>query len=142
MKVTVKIDGQTYDVEIRDINKRPIVAIVDGEMFEVQPETELTTIPSTSALPAEVGSAPVKSTAPVPLTISGKALLAPLPGTVTEIFVLPGAQVEVGQPVCVIEAMKMKNTIRADRTGTIANVPVTPGQSVKHKQVLVEFGNE
>jgi len=139
MKVSVKIDGQTYQVKIRDINKRPIVAIVDGETFEVQPETELTTTPSTSAPPAKIGPAPIKSTSPTPPTISGKTLLAPLPGTVTEIFVLPGAQVEVGQPVCVIEAMKMKNTIRADRTGTIASVPVTPGQSVKHKQVLVEF---
>jgi biotin carboxyl carrier protein len=58
---------------------------------------------------------------------------------VTEIFVLPSAQVEAGQPVCVIEAMKMKNTIRADRTGTVANVLISPGQSVKHKQTLVEF---
>jgi biotin carboxyl carrier protein len=60
---------------------------------------------------------------------------------VTQIFVLPGAHVETGQPVCVIEAMKMKNTIRADREGTVASVPISPGQSVKHKQVLVEFAD-
>jgi biotin carboxyl carrier protein len=35
--------------------------------------------------------------------------------------------------------MKMKNTIRADRSGIVTNVPISPGQSVKHKQVLVEF---
>jgi len=35
--------------------------------------------------------------------------------------------------------MKMKNTIRADRSGTVASVSISPGQSVKHKQVLVEF---
>jgi len=136
MKVTVKIDGQTYDVEIRDINKRPIVATVDGETFEIHPETEL----ASASLSPE--PAPVKLTAPPAQSFSGRALLAPLPGTVTEIFVLPGARVEAGQPLCVIEAMKMKNTIRADRTGTIASVPVSPGQSVKHKQVLVEFGEE
>lgn len=135
MKVSVKIDGQTYDVEIQDINKRPILAILDGETFEVQPETELG---------ASVSSEPVsvKTTESTTQVISGKTLLAPLPGTVTEIFVLPGAQVETGQPVCVIEAMKMKNTIRASRSGTIASVPISPGQSVKHKQVLVEFGEE
>jgi len=141
MKVSVKIDGQTYRVEIQDINKRPIVAIVDGETFEIQPETELGTS-SAPESPTETKPAPVKLTASAPQTITGKALLAPLPGIVTEIFVLPGAQVEAGQPVCVIEAMKMKNTIRADRTGTVANVPISPGQSLKHKQVLVEFGNE
>jgi glutaconyl-CoA/methylmalonyl-CoA decarboxylase subunit gamma len=132
MKVSVKIDGQIYNVEIQDINKRPIVAVVDGETFEVHPETEL----AASTLPEP---APVKLTETAIQSISGKALLAPLPGTVTEIFVLPGAQVEAGQPVCVIEAMKMKNTIRADRSGTITSVPVSPGQPVKHRQMLVEF---
>lgn len=132
MKVSVKIDGQTYDVEIQDINKRPIVAVVDGETFEIHPETELSASPS-------IEPAPVKTSDSTTQTVSGKTLLAPLPGTVTEIFVLPGAQVEAGQPVCVIEAMKMKNTIHANRTGTVASVLVGPGQSVKHKQVLVEF---
>lgn len=132
MKVTVKIDGQNYDVEIQDINKRPIVAIVDGERFEIQPETEL-------AVSSPSEPAPAKTIEASAQTVSGKALLAPLPGTVTEIFVLPGAQVEPGQSVCIIEAMKMKNTIRADRSGIVASVSVSPGQSVKHKQVLVEF---
>jgi glutaconyl-CoA/methylmalonyl-CoA decarboxylase subunit gamma len=134
MKVSVKIDGQIYEVEIQDINKRPIVAVVDGETFEIQPEMEL----AASALSEP---APVKITQPATQSISGKTLLAPLPGIVTEIFVLPGAQVEAGQPVCVIEAMKMKNTIRAARSGRVANVSVSPGQTVKHKQVLVEFAD-
>ena len=138
MKVSVKINGQTYDVEIQDINKRPIMAIVDGETFEVHPETELTAS-TTSASPTRAMPVPAKTADSNPQTITGKELLAPLPGTVTEIFVLPGAQVETGQPVCVIEAMKMKNTIRADHSGIVANVLVSPGQSVKHKQVLVEF---
>jgi glutaconyl-CoA/methylmalonyl-CoA decarboxylase subunit gamma len=132
MKVTVKIDGQNYDVEIQDINKRPIVAIVDGERFEIQPETELAASSSSEPAPAKTIEASTQ-------TVSGKALLAPLPGTVTEIFVLPGAQVEPGQSVCIIEAMKMKNTIRAGHSGIVASVSVSPGQSVKHKQVLVEF---
>jgi biotin carboxyl carrier protein len=132
MKVKVKIDGKTYEVDIRDINKRPIVAVVDGETFEIQPETEL-------SAPSPSEPAPAKGRESGAQPVSGNAMLAPLPGTVTEIFVLPGARVELGQPVCVIEAMKMKNTIRADRNGTVASVSVSPGQSVKHKQVLVEF---
>ena len=134
MKVTVKIDGQIYAVKIKDINKRPIVAIVDGETFEIQPETELAASP-----PFE--PAPAKTKTPAIQAVSGNAILAPLPGTVTEIFVLPGARVETGQPVCVIEAMKMKNTIRAGRSGAVVNVSISPGQSVKHKQVLVEFAD-
>ena len=132
MKVSVRIEDRLYEVEIKDINKRPIVAVVDGETFEIQPETELG-----APLPSE--PVPAKRTEPAAPPVSGKAMLAPLPGTVTEIFVLPGAQVELGQPICMIEAMKMKNTIRADRSGTVTSVPISPGQSVRHKQVLVEF---
>ena len=132
MKITVLIDGQAYEVDIQDINKRPIVAIVDGEQFEIHPETEIGT--PAALEPAAGKDALAESTEP-----NNTTLLAPLPGTVTEIFVLPGAQVEAGQPVCVIEAMKMKNTIRSYRGGSIASVHITPGQSVKHKQVLVEF---
>ena len=134
MKVSVKIDDQTYEVEIQDINKRPIVAIVDGETFEIHPETELAASSLSELAPTKIAETATR-------TNTGKTLLAPLPGTVIEIFVLPGAQVETGQPVCVIEAMKMKNTIRADRSGTVASVPISPGQSVKHKQVLVEFND-
>jgi biotin carboxyl carrier protein len=140
MKVSVKIDGQIYEVDIRDLNKRPIIAVVDGETFEIQPESELGA-PVSSEHPKGTMPAPAKSAFQSARAISGKALLAPLPGTVTEIFVLPGARVETGQPVCVIEAMKMKNTIRADRSGTVATVLASPGQSVKHKQTLVEFGD-
>jgi glutaconyl-CoA/methylmalonyl-CoA decarboxylase subunit gamma len=140
MKVSVNVDGQTYEVEIQDINKRPIVAIVDGEAFEIQPETELGASPASEPAKGTM-PAPAKTAETTTQTLSGKTLLAPLPGTVTEIFVLPGAQVETGQPVCVIEAMKMKNTIRTNRSGTIASVSISPGQSVKHKQVLVEFND-
>ena len=132
MKITVKIGDQLYEVEIEDINQRPVHATVDGETFEVMPEAEL-------GAPSAPEPAPVKQANANAQGINSNKLLAPLPGTVTEIFVLPGAHVEVGKPVCVIEAMKMKNTIRADRKGTIASVLVNPGQSVKHKQALVAF---
>ena len=132
MKVTVMIDGQSFDVEIQDINKRPIVAIVDGETFEIQPEVGFGAPGLAEPTPAQGAETTIQANNDI-------SLLAPLPGTVTEIFVLPGAQVEAGQAVCVIEAMKMKNTIHADRSGTVTGVPISLGQLVKHKQVLVEF---
>lgn len=132
MRVTVHIDGRTYEVEIEDLNKRPIIAIVDGERYEVAPATEFQPAPGNEPASTRSPAAPAGQAA-------SNALLAPLPGTVTEIFVLPGASVQAGQPVCVIEAMKMKNTVHADRDGTIASVAVNPGQSVRHRQALVEF---
>jgi biotin carboxyl carrier protein len=66
-------------------------------------------------------------------------LTAPLPGTVVELFIKPGDEVEVGKIVLVIEAMKMKNSIRSTRAGTIAEVLVSTGQTVTHKQALIRF---
>jgi biotin carboxyl carrier protein len=58
---------------------------------------------------------------------------------VIDVFVKPGDTIEMGQVVLIIEAMKMKNSIRSTRAGTIAEVLVSAGQTVAHKQVLVKF---
>ena len=66
-------------------------------------------------------------------------MTAPLPGTVIEIFIKAGDQIEAGQVILIIEAMKMKNSIRSRRAGKIAEVLVSAGQTVAHKQALVRF---
>ena len=72
---------------------------------------------------------------------SGKAgvLSAPMPGDIVQIMVKPGQQVSVGQEVCVLEAMKMKNVLRASQAGTVKSVDVSIGQSVKYGETLVQF---
>ena len=67
-------------------------------------------------------------------------MTAPLPGTVIEVFVKAGDQIEAGQVILVIEAMKMKNSIRSVRAGKIIEVLVNANQTVAHKQTLVRFG--
>lgn len=137
MKLNVKINETNYTVEIEDINVRPIVAIVDGERFEVTPDNGKPLEVKKEAS-ARVESAPKKAEAPS-IASNAKVLPAPLPGTVTEIFVKPGDEVESGQVVLVIEAMKMKNSIRSTREGKVSAVLVSAGQTVTHKQALVEF---
>ena len=65
--------------------------------------------------------------------------VSPLPGTVAAIEVEPGQQVNEGETLVVLEAMKMEHRITADSDGTIDQVLVTPGQSVEAHQVLVTF---
>jgi acetyl-CoA/propionyl-CoA carboxylase, biotin carboxylase, biotin carboxyl carrier protein len=54
----------------------------------------------------------------------------PMQGTIVKVLVAPGDTVELGQAVCVLEAMKMENSIAAEKAGTVKDVKVTPGQSV------------
>ncbi len=67
---------------------------------------------------------------------SGKVAV-PMQGTIVKILVEVGQEVEAGQAVCVLEAMKMENNIAADKAGTIAEIKVTPGQSVGAGDIVV-----
>ncbi|MFI5143667.1 MAG: biotin/lipoyl-containing protein [Thermoanaerobaculales bacterium] len=62
---------------------------------------------------------------------------APIPGRVVSVNVAPGATVAPGQPLLVLEAMKMENQICAEAAGTVERVLVTPGATVEGGQVLV-----
>ena len=65
------------------------------------------------------------------------SLLAPMPASVVSVAVAEGDRVEAGQPILVLEAMKMQHTVRAHESGVVATLPVGPGQQVDAGAVLV-----
>lgn len=134
MNYNIHIGDTNYHVEIEDINQRPIVARVNGKVFIVNPEIN-------NAQAAQLAATPVPTQGGISqdLLAHSGVINAPLPGTVIEIFVKPGDSVETGQVVLIIEAMKMKNSIRSTQDGIVSAVLVSAGQSVAHKQGLVEF---
>ncbi|WP_213979454.1 acetyl/propionyl/methylcrotonyl-CoA carboxylase subunit alpha [Sphingomonas sp. dw_22] len=68
-----------------------------------------------------------------------KFLLAPMPGLLTRLHVAPGDQVEAGQPLAVVEAMKMENILRAERAGTVRAANFGPGDSLAVDAAILEF---
>jgi propionyl-CoA carboxylase alpha chain len=68
-----------------------------------------------------------------------RLLIAPMPGLLTRLNVKPGDKVEPGQPVAVMEAMKMENILRSARAATVKATPVKAGDSLAVDQVIVEF---
>jgi pyruvate carboxylase subunit B len=71
---------------------------------------------------------------------SGPApLVAPMPGLVVRVNVQPGDEVQPGQPLVVIEAMKMENELRSSTPGFVAAVRVQPGAAVEKGAVLIEL---
>jgi propionyl-CoA carboxylase alpha chain len=68
--------------------------------------------------------------------VASGSLLAPMPGTVVSVAVEKGQQVEAGQPVLVLEAMKMQHTVAAPRNGTVTQLDVRPGSQVASGEVL------
>ena len=64
---------------------------------------------------------------------------APMPGKVLQVLVQPGVSVEEGQPLLVLEAMKMENMIKAVASGVVSEVPISEGQAVEKGALLVGF---
>ena len=148
MRYKVRIEGRTFEAEVGNVDARPIVVIVEGERFEVWPEQiaagEAEPCVEAGATAAEAKAAPVARpaaapVAQVPVGRSKVQVRAPIPGVVDSVAVRSGDEVQAGNPLCVIEAMKMKNVIRANRAGTVGEVLVAPGQHVRHNDVLVQF---
>ncbi len=71
---------------------------------------------------------------------SGGGVASPMPGKVTAVLVEPGQEVEAGQGLVVVEAMKMENELAAPAGGTVQEVRVAPGDAVEAGQELVIVG--
>jgi len=70
---------------------------------------------------------------------TSRLLLSPMPGLLSSVAVTQGQEVKAGEPLAVVEAMKMENILRAERDGRIARIRAKPGESLAVDQVILEF---
>ena len=70
---------------------------------------------------------------------TSKLLLCPMPGLVVALAVKEGDEVQEGQALCTVEAMKMENILRAEKKGIVAKVNAGPGDSLAVDDVIMEF---
>jgi pyruvate carboxylase subunit B len=153
---TITMDGVTYDVKADGdsitINGRTFVVEVSGEEVFVDGIAydvalgDKTAIIAGDAHPLEVSGLVLAQAAPPPsraaapvVAVSSGAVLAIMPGKIVRVLVEVGQQVEEGQPVCVLEAMKMENELHARQSGTVKAVHVKAGDDVEKDHVLVEI---
>ena len=71
---------------------------------------------------------------------TSKMLLCPMPGLIVKIDVEIGQEVQAGQPLCTVEAMKMENILRAERKGVVAKINSSVGDSLAVDDIILEFG--
>lgn len=152
----VSVDGQSFEATLLGDHDLP-GSVISPEIPSANvalpagappASPSATTRPSMTAAPgATPGASPVAT--PVRRPASGasqaggraEALAAPMPGVVLEVFVAPGATVRRGDPILVLEAMKMRNTIRSPRDAVVAEVAVAAGQPVGPGDLLVRLGD-
>lgn len=122
----VMIDGRAFTLSLESDGLGRWVAGVRGSRYEVAVVDERTHHVRQLVGP---GVAP-----------SGQALKAPMPGLVVRVLVVEGDQVEAGQGLVVLEAMKMENELKATMAGIVKSVRAAAGTTVEKGQLLLEVG--
>jgi len=138
----IKVGDNWYNVEVGELTQSPVQVTVEGETFLVEVE----------GLPTQPTSRPRRGRTQTPGIVvpppptRGSAgsgpdniIASPLSGRVISILVRPGDRVSAGQEVCVVEAMKMEQSIRAARDGVVKEILVQPMDSVRTNDPLIEL---
>ncbi len=140
---TITVNGRPFTVEVLPDG----TVLVDGIAYEVVLEEERVRVDSKSYTLKVSGlrvtaAAPPSPTPPAaaPTAAGAGAVLAIMPGKIVRILVQVGQKVRAGDPVCVLEAMKMENELHARQDGVVKAVHVRPGDDVEKDRVLIEIG--
>jgi len=143
-KFNFKIRGNKYNVELNNIDGNIAEIEVNGSKYEVEIEKEVKVSKTPKLIRSKIiptgVSAKAKTSKPSDRKGTG-GIKAPLPGTILEMKVKVGDEVNVGDTLLIMEAMKMENEIKADKTGKIVDVKVNAGDSVLEGENLVEIGS-
>ena len=137
----IKVGDNWYNVEIGELTQSPVEVTVEGETFLVEVES-LPNQPPARPRRGRTQSARIVAppSARGPSGASSDNIIAsPLSGRVISILVRPGDQVSAGQEVCVVEAMKMEQSIRAHRDGVVKEIAVQPMDTVRTNDPVIEL---
>ena len=134
------ISGKQYEVEVQSFENDKAQVVVNGTQYVVDVEREkeeakpVVAAPRPAAAPkADAPSAPVGDS-------NGVKAVAPLPGTIMQIYVNVGDQVKRGDKILMYEAMKMENNFLAEVDGVIKDIKVRVGDNVLQGAVLAIIG--
>lgn len=109
---------------------------VNGKAYDVAVEETTGGAAPVAAAPVAAPAAPAAAPAPA-APAGGEPVTAPMPGTILDIKVSVGTEVKEGQPVAVLEAMKMENDIPAAKSGKVVAISAKKGDSVQTGDVIL-----
>ncbi|MEQ9423345.1 MAG: biotin/lipoyl-containing protein [Cyclobacteriaceae bacterium] len=121
-------DNKAHKIEITGLDRaqKSVKLKINGKLTEVSIKNNL------DLLLDKLGMSQVASSAMSDLN-------APMPGMILKIQVEEGQEVKKGDPLLILEAMKMENVIKAQGEGTVKSILVKEGQSVEKNQVMLNF---
>jgi biotin carboxyl carrier protein len=126
MNVIKDMRSLTADVTVTDVTGKKMTIDIDGETFHIDIKDELDQMLAKMGFDAVAGK-------------HVREIRAPMPGLVLQIAVEDGQQVNEGDKILILEAMKMENSILVHANAVIKRIVVSAGQAVEKGQVLVEL---
>ena len=136
-----KINGNLYNVVIGDMEENIAHVEVNGTHYTVEMEKKPKAAPAPKPVArpvAKPAAAPAAAPVAKPAAASAKSgVKSPLPGVILDIKVNVGDEVKKGQTLIILEAMKMENSINADKDGKVTAINVSKGESVLEGTDLV-----
>jgi glutaconyl-CoA decarboxylase len=161
-RYTVRINDTDHVLDVEELARDTFtVHLADGRLVDVLLTDHQDLAQAVIAPQLEIGhvrqGAPVPSSQPAvrsstadhpaatsdrpapPRRGGGRTVTSPMPGVILSIDVAVGAVVSRGQTLMVLEAMKMKNELKAERDGTVAAVRVSAGDQVRHGDALLDY---
>ncbi len=136
-QIRVKIKGTWHTVEVEEPQRYPFQVVVDGEAMSVEVDSGPVASPVGKRPPAREATGPPGLSA---ITQEDRKIIrSPMPGRIVSVTVNVWAELEAGAEVCVLETMKMEQSVKLAHDGTVRAVFVHPGQSVAAGTPLIQL---
>ena len=140
----VVVDGVPHLVDLRQPEPSVFSMLIEGKSYEVfisRNGSEITVSLSGQSYQSRLAESSQRNQYDAGRTESlhRNEIVAPMPGKIVSILVAKGAQVEQGDGVIIVEAMKMENELKAPRSGQVAEIYVQPHELVAAKQPLIRL---
>jgi biotin carboxyl carrier protein len=134
-RMRLRVNDEWYDVEVGDVYQSPVEVVVDGETYLVETSTALD-----GSMP-RIRQAPKVDQPGLRGITEGdeRVIRCPLPGKVVTVTVTKGQVLEAGDEICVLESMKMEQTVRMAKGGTVKNIKIKVAQSINAGAPLIEL---
>ena len=135
-RLRVRVNDDWYAVEVGDTYQSPVEVVVDGESFMVEVGN-----PADGDMPLPRKPAPKAALPGLRGLTQGdeRVIRCPLPGKIVAMTLKKGQQLEAGDEICILESMKMEQSVRMAKAGVVKNVKVKKDQTVNTGQPLIEI---
>ncbi len=135
-RLRVRVNDDWYDVELGDLYQRPVEVVVDGESYLVEVGD-----PAEVGVPARRASSPKAAQPGLRGITQGdeRVIRCPLPGKIVSVSITKGQELEAGDEICLLESMKMEQSVRMARGGVVKGVKIKKNQAVEAGQPLLEI---